>query len=232
MPHRRQNFFNSLPDFEQQAIEEKMRAHAPVAPSFSLEDMEQARKESFDKGQEKGLQMAKDAIEQKTEILVQSMIDNIQIFEKNEIVRQADYIDNAVSIAYRATRKLLKTVLDAEKDTLIKRAIHDFMDDHTSKTALTLYVHPSMVQSVEKYTAMMSSTMVVNGDTALQDTQCRMEWVDGTFEFKPEAMVEQILTVMRPPNVETPDDNAVVDAPEKITHNNEIDNTALDPKDI
>ena len=211
-------FFNNLPDFEQQAIEEKIRAHTPAAPTFSLEDMEIARTESYNKGHAEGLEQAKNSIEQKTEILVQSIVDNIQNFENNEIKRQADYINNAVNIAYKAAEKLLHTVLLDQKEALIKQALLDFMDEHTPKTELTLFVHPELEKSVSKYVTMLSPNISLKTDENFNNTQCRMEWVDGTFEFTPDTMVTNILNAI---NDKIIDDQAVVDETQKIDHNEE-----------
>lgn len=211
-------FFNGLPDFEQQEIEEKIKARTPAAPSFSLEDMEKARQESFNKGHADGLQTAKDSIEQKTEILVQSVIGNINTLETQELQRQQDYINNAISIAYKATERLLSALLDDQKETLLKNALQDFMHDHTPKVTLTLYVHPTLEKSIKKYIQILSPTIDLKTDDTLGETQSRMEWVDGTFEFTPDKMVQSILNTI---HGKVNESNAVVDESKKIDHNND-----------
>jgi flagellar biosynthesis/type III secretory pathway protein FliH len=209
-------FFNGLPDFEQQEIEEKIKSRTPAAPSFSLEDMETARQESFNKGHADGLQTAKNSIEQQTEILVQSIINDVSSFETQELKRQKRYINDAISIAYKATEKILTALLDDQKEILIKSALTDFMQDHTPKTTLSLYVHPTLEKSVQKYIKILSPTIDLKSDDTLGETQSRMEWIDGTFEFAPDKMVQSILDAI---HGKMNDDQAIVDETQKIDHN-------------
>ncbi len=209
-------FFNGLPDFEQQAIEEKIKARTPAEPTFSLEDMEQARKEAFNKGHADGLETAKESIEQKTEILVQSVIKNVHALENQEIIRQQDYINNAISIAYKASEKILHNLLGDQKETLLKNALNDFMHDHTPETTLTLFVHPTLEKPIQKHIKTLSPTITLKGDDNLDETQSRMEWVDGTFEFTPDKMVQSILDAI---HGKINEGQPVVDETQKIDHN-------------
>jgi flagellar biosynthesis/type III secretory pathway protein FliH len=209
-------FFSGLPDFEQQEIEEKIKARTPTEPTFSLEDMEQARKESFNKGHEEGLQTAKESIEQKTEILVQSVVKNVTTLENQEIARQQDYINNTISITYKASEKLLTSLLDDQKEALLKIALNDFMQDHTPKTTLTLFVHPTLEKPVQKHVKILSPNITLKSDDTLGETQSRMEWIDGAFDFTPDKMIQSILDTI---HGKINEDQPVVDETQKIEHN-------------
>lgn len=190
-------FFNSLPDFEKEAEDHKRLAKMPKAPSFSLEDMEDARKASYDKGHADGLQNAKDSIEQQTEILVQSLTARIHDLEQAEKERHDHAINNAIAIAQKSIQNLLPALLDNNGKSLILSALQEFFSDNTPKSDLTLFVHADMVKPLEKHVTQLSSTLNMKSDDALSITQARLEWVDGTFEFKPDAMVNQILETVK-----------------------------------
>lgn len=190
-------FFTDLPDFEKQAEEAVRRKKMPATPTFSLEDMDEARKSTFEKGKEDGLQIAKDAIEQRTEILVQSIIENVHVLEESELARKKNYIENSVAITYKSIDKLLHAIITDQKEEMVKKSLYSFFKDHSKNTKLTIFIHPSMKESVVKYIEMLSHNIEIKTDDTLLDTQTRMEWIDGSFEFNPEGMIQSILDTIK-----------------------------------
>jgi len=211
-------FFNGLPDFEKEAEEEKRLAKTPKAPSFSLEDMEGARQSSYDKGHADGLQNAKDSIEQQTEILVQSLTSRIHDLEQSEGERHDHAINNAIAIAEKSIQHLLPALLDHDKETMIMNALKNFFSDNTPRSTLTLFVNPDMLKPLEKHVLNLSSTLTMQADDALTAAQARLEWVDGTFEFQPDEMVNQILDIMKQ---YSPQKDDSLDGLAQNTHNND-----------
>lgn len=218
-------FFNALPDFEKEAEAEMRRRNAPKAPSFSLEDMEEARKSSFAKGREEGLQIAKDAIEQRTEVLIHSLVDRINDLEKAEDLRHTNAIDNSIAIAFKAVTKLMPKILNDYKKPLILDALDNFFTDHINKHTLTLYTHPSMQDAVGRHVKNLSPSITIETDDTMTDDQVRLEWKDGSFEFKPDAMVDKIIAILKG---HLHENSESLDESTKKTHNNEIDDNTKD----
>jgi flagellar biosynthesis/type III secretory pathway protein FliH len=213
-------FFNGLPDFETEAAEEKRRARMPKEPTFSLKDMEQARAEARQKGYDEGLEAAKLSIEQKTEILIQSVVEDIESMKGEEENRYNASIQNAVSMAYQSIEIIIAPLLDQEKENLIQSALHDFFADHISKSKLALYVHPDMKDPVSKYITMLNPDIELKTDQNMHDTNAKIEWVDGVFDFQPDKLVQNILSVIssyNDTNTDTLDDH------EKTPHNEQIE---------
>jgi flagellar biosynthesis/type III secretory pathway protein FliH len=211
-------FFNALPDFEKEAEAEIRRRNAPKSPTFSLEDMDEARKSAFAKGREEGLQIAKDAIEQRTELLIHSLVDRVQDLEREQDMRHAESINNAITIAYKAIEKLIPTLLDRHKTDLILHALSDFFTTHINKNTLTLWVHPSNEQPVAKHINNLSSTILIETDDTMTDSQVRMEWTNGSFEFKPDTMMNKILDIIAG---HLTDGSGGLDVSPKNPHNND-----------
>ncbi len=226
---REHKFFNSLPDFEKEAEEEKRLRKMPKSPSFSLDDMEDARKAAYDKGHEKGLQSAKDSIEQQTEILVQSLTNRIHDLEQAEIERHETSIINSVTITEKAIKRLLPELLDQNAHGLIKESLSRFFADHTPKSALTLSVHPDMVKPIEKHAHSLSPTMIVKGNESLSTVQAKLEWTDGQYDFKPDQMVTNILEVIQKQLPNNKDDS--LDDSSKTPHNDESNTKQQDSLD-
>lgn len=190
-------FFNSLPDFEKEAEEEKRLRKIPKAPSFSLDDMEDARKSAFDKGHTAGLEMAKDSIEQQTEILIQSLTSRIQELENAEEQRHDNAIKNAISIAEKSMQHLLPAIIDRNGYELILNSLKTFFEEHTAKADMTLFVNPDLLKPIEKHIQNLSPTLALKPADSLSATQTRLEWTDGIYEFKPDIMVGEILNIIK-----------------------------------
>ncbi len=204
-------FFGNLPDFEKEAEEAKRLANMPKSPSFSLDDMEAARKASHEEGRLHGFEQAKNSIEQQTEILVQSLTDRIHALEQAEIARHENAVMQSIAIATKALEKLLPTIIEQEQETLIKAALADFFKDHIAKSDLTLIVNPDMQTAMEKYAPSLHPDLKLKTDNTLTSAQARLEWQDGVFEFKPDTMIESILATFNSyhgTDIETLDDNA------------------------
>lgn len=218
MSDNRKKFLFDLHDFEKEAEEEKEKRKnkAPPAPSFSLEDMEQARKDSFAKGKAEGMQLAKDSIEQQTELLVQSLADDVKRLETAESQRQQDYLDHSIAISYRALEKILGPLLNETQEDQIKTALQGFFSDTAIKTDMTLYVHSSMIKAIEPYAQSLGNKLHLAADDKLSPVQARVEWDTGAFEFKPDVLMEQILQTIK---AHVPD---ALDEGEKNPHNEEI----------
>ena len=224
MTDKGKKFFFDLHDFEKEAEEEKEKRKnkTPPAPSFSLEDMEEARKASFDKGKEHGLQLARDSIEQRTELMVQSLADHVQALERAEQKRTDDYLAHSVAMTYKALKRLLQPLLDQKKEELIKAALIEFFAETTRKADMTLFIHPSMTDAISRHAQNLSSALAIKADNAMDPSQVRVEWASGIFEFKPDRLMEQILQTLEG-RVENAD--LTLDDPSKKPHTTDMTST-------
>ena len=218
MNQNENKFFFDLHDFEKEATEEKDKRNnkTPPPPSFSLEDMEEARAVAFEKGKAHGLDLAKDSIEQQTELMVQSLGVTIQKLEAAESARHTDFLNHSVAMTYKALEKMLPSILDNTKEDLMKASLAEFFTVNTVKSEMTLYVHSSMIPSIKKHASSLSNNLIVTSDDKLTTSQARIEWGDGAFEFKPDTLMEQILQTIKGRIVE---DQQILDETQKKTHN-------------
>ena len=232
MTDKKKKFLFDLHDFEREAEEakEKRKNKTPPAPTFSLDDMEAARTAAFEKGREKGLEQAKDSIEQQTELLVQSLGQTLADLQSAEQKRHDIYLNHAVSMTYKTVSKMLPLLLDETKDQLIKTALHEFFTETTLKNPLTLFIHPSMKAPLEKYIQTVNHDITIMDDETLNPTQTRVEWQNGAFEFKPDHLMERILQTIQGRLIEDAHDvsEQILDAPEKKPHNEIIDTEKQD----
>jgi flagellar biosynthesis/type III secretory pathway protein FliH len=224
---QKNKFFFDLHDFEKEAEEEKEKRSnkSPPAPSFSLEDMEEARRVAHEKGKEEGLQLAKDSIEQTTELIVQSLEDSVHALTKAEAQRHQDYLAHTVAITFKTVKKILPSLLDESKEDIIVAALTGFFAESTMKGDISLQVHPSMTEAVEKHIQKLGNTIVIEGNDQLNPAQAKVEWKNGLYEFTPDKLMEQILQTIK---CRLPETDPILDDPQKKPHNKETDHIEQD----
>lgn len=216
-------FLFDLNNFDVDYEEEKNKK--PKEPTFNLQDMEDARKAAFEQGKAEGLQTAKDGIEQRTEILVQSLAKSITSLETHEKERQEQFTQDALVIAYKTLAQIVPQILETTRSDNIKQFLSEFFLQTASKRNFCLFVHPEMIESVEPHAQHISSNLEIQGDSTLSPTQARIEWTHGTATFSPESIADKILLLIKE-NISDPTalEAELLDESEKNPHNEE-DNT-------
>lgn len=187
-------FLFDLNNFDEHFEAEKNKK--PPEPTFSLHDMEEARTAAFEKGKQEGAQIAKDSIEQRTEILAQSLAANINGLEQSEQKRREHYTQDMLSIVHKA----LKTMMPSLYKTAIAQEIEDFLRDFFRQTAprsnFVLHVHPDMINQITPLAQKIHTDLVIAGDSALSPTTARIEWPYGCAQWNPDDMMHRILDII------------------------------------
>ena len=83
------------------------------------------------------------------------------------------------------------------KIDLMKQALNDFYMQTSTKGNLTLFIHPSMRDAMERHAKSLSATLSVEEDERMSPVQARIEWTNGAFEFTPDLLMEQILQTLQ-----------------------------------
>lgn len=221
-------------DEEAKNRQEKKPA-APPPPTFSLDDMEMARKQAFEKGKEEGARIAKESIEQRTELLVQSLAQNFAVLDAQEEARNRRFVDDSVLIVYNALKASLPTLLAEAAESEIKAALAAFFASSSrSATQYKVFVHADMQDAIAKYAPQLHPSLSIEIDNTLPVSGSRIEWASGLAEWSPEKTVAQILGIIRPfikQGSEIVDDSTKKSHNEPITPNGNAEETAPSHQD-
>lgn len=220
---KNKKYMFDLNNFDEDDDKEKKKA--PPAPTFSLEDMESARKQAHEKGKEEGARIAKESIEQRTEILVQSIAHNFTSLDAQEDQRNKRFVDDSVLMTYKALKACLPSIMKDAAETEIKKALEGFFAGAGRGQSYKLFVHSDMKAAIEKYADAMHANITIQTDDSLAVSGSRIEWASGVAEWAPDKTAEAIIEIMKPfiheksellddstkkthNEQETPDDNA------------------------
>ena len=184
--------------------------------------MEEARGAAFEKGKTEGAQIAKDSIEQRTEILVQSIAGNISTLERGEQARRDQYVQDALIIAYKTLQTLVPSLSNTLATEDINRFLKDFFKSTATQSGFQLTIHPDMEEAITPRAAVIHSDLKIVTDPKLAPTAATITWSEGHATWKPQAINDKILELIKthisdPKSLEA----ELLDESTKKTHNNE-----------
>ena len=214
---KNKKFLFDLHHFDKES-EEAKKKKAPPAPSFSLQDMESARAEAFEKGKVEGTQQAKDSMTQRTEIVVQSIAGQLSVLDKQDHERIQHITDNSIVLIYKALAKAFPNLLTATSSDQIKLFLSDFFNETRVKSGFIVSVHPDMKDAISPYIEQFHQNITVQGDSSLTPNAAKIEWEKGTAHFDPDLLAQKLLDMI---GENVTNKAELLDEPQKKPHNEE-----------
>ena len=193
---KNKKFLFDLHHFDKEAEEAERRKKTPPAPTFSIQDMEDARANAFEKGREEGLKAAKDSITQRIELVIQSLAGNIASLETEETNRANDFRQSSITLIHNALQKAFPELLDMTATAQIKLFLTEFFNETRIRSGFVVYTHPDVTSQVEPYIKQLSTNITLQGDDKLPPNASRIEWDKGHAHFDPDSMAEQLLAII------------------------------------
>jgi hypothetical protein len=192
-PENKKYFFD-LHNFDVDAEAEKKKAKEPPEPTFSMKDMEQARNESYEKGKSDGMEAAKESIEKRTEVVVQSLAGQLQQLESQEQNRKYDYEQSSLVLVYKTLKKVFPSLFHETKEAEVQLFLQKFFQETQNKIGFNVTIH--------------HDTMPPNAAT--------ITWAKGSAHYDPEEMAQKLLDII----MDKIDDKAeLLDDSSKTPHN-------------
>ena len=213
-PHNKKFLFD-LNNFDELSEEEERKKNPP-APTFSLADMEEARASAFEKGKSEGLQMAKDSIEQRMEIIVQSLAQNFATLENEESIRSDKLEKACFVIIYKALKSVFPALFVAVSKTEIENFITKFFDETATKSQYKLIVHSDLVDTITPIAKKIHPEIIVKGDDKTPLSSAHIEWTQGKATWNPQKTADDIMAIIAR-YVDNPAE--LLDESAKTTHN-------------
>ncbi|MGJ3258706.1 MAG: FliH/SctL family protein [Rhodospirillales bacterium] len=179
------------PEVEEDEPEEEI-------PTFSEEEVEQARSEGFDAGKEEGRREAADATEQKLLETVEAAcgklgeIYNTQTEANREIGREM------ISVATAIAKKMFPDLNARNALGEVERVVQETLKAVTEEPRIQIMVNPELREPLTERLGTMThragfeGKVFVNPDPAMQLGDCRIEWSNGAAVRDVEEMWQMI----------------------------------------
>lgn len=208
----------------------------PPEPTFTVEETEALKKESFNIGLAKGLEQAK---QEKEELIFQtaeniaSAIMEIQNRQSEfEQKQEADFINLALTVC----EKILPEIIKKQGVEEVKALLEKSLPAVSEEKKLIIKVSPDNQKTISQYLTKSEllkdkeNSYTVTGDETLQNADCIISWKNGSVERK---TAETFHTIKDMVNNYTKDASLADDEPENEPLEPEItpEETVIDEGD-
>jgi flagellar assembly protein FliH len=195
-------------DFEEDGKrhEQEMHAHEEeifeepeiVAPVFSEEEIELARKEGVQHGFDQGLSEAKNSIQNTLIAVIDNAVGGLQALLAAEEQRTAMAQEIAITTTIGTIKKVWPHVLQQLGPSFIEATIRQSMDYNPEEPRIVVRVHDTMLETVVKSLPQLqeqqafAGKVIVVADDSVIAGDCKVEWADGGLERVSRVLSKQI----------------------------------------
>jgi len=157
-----------------------------IVPTFSEEELNAAREEGFARGKGEGINETLISAEQKTASTLEMIVTKIEDIYQRQDEANMTIAHDAVNVAASITRKLFPQFSTHGAIEEVERVVVSVMEKVVDEPRLTITVNSFLLNGItERLDDMMAETgfegkVILNGDDALPESDCRIEWGAGT----------------------------------------------------
>jgi len=198
---------------EAETVAEEVEEEA--APTFSEEELESARQQSFAEGKEAGIREASDAIETRISDALGSLTGQFQDLFNQHKIATTEIFDDAANIALAIARKCFPHLSETESQRTIEDMVRGVLAEIREEPRVMVHVHPELVAPLNERIkgiagdANFEGQILIIDDEAIAAGDCQVTWSSGSAERdmaaiwqRVDEIVEQNLSAVREDVVE------------------------------
>ncbi len=185
------------PDEDAGAPEEDV-PEAPPAPTFSEEELEQARKQAFTDGMASGHKQAQDSIEQQTALAAGVIGERLAELTRIDQEARQTGVRDVTTLARAIATKVAGDLIDEAPLAVIEKVASESLNRLFGETEVIIRVCETLAEPLRKrleaanvrggFTGQLS----VLGEPSLTGADCRIEWSNGMAERDSDAVWRDI----------------------------------------
>lgn len=206
-------------------VEEVEVVEEEVVPTFSEEELAQARAEGFEAGKEEGRKESAEATEQRILETVESVTENLTRIYNGQTQANHDIAQEMIQISTAIAKKMFPDLNARNALGEVERVVQDTLKAITDEPRVQIMVHPDLREPLTDHLAAMTQRagfegkVYVNPDNTVNLGDCRVEWSHGAAVRDSEAIMEQIDEIIERNlhgedgiTAETPDQDQISDS--------------------
>lgn len=182
----------SEPEIEEPEVEEEQ------VPTFSEEEVEEARSQGFEAGKEEGRKESADATEQRLLETVEAVCAELAKIYESQTEANQDIAKEMIQISTAIAKKMFPDLNARNALGEVERVVQDTLKAITDEPRAQIMVHPDLREPLTERLGSMTQRagfegkIFVNPDTSVPLGDCRVEWSHGAAVRDSEAILEQI----------------------------------------
>lgn len=173
---------------KQAELQRQAELNAPPPLIYNENDIEAAKHEAFQRGQEQGLEDAKKAVETVLVSLVERTLQAAQILLQNEAEREKLLCETALRTTATTIKKFWPQILQTNALETLEKTLRETIANNPDETRMVLRVHDTLLDEVIKRLPQIKEQEAFNGkliviaDETIHPGDCKIEWADGGLE--------------------------------------------------
>ena len=231
------NFDAPKEALQPEPVEEVQEVEEEVVPTFSEDELAQARAEGFEAGKEEGRKESAEATEQRILETIESVAENLAQIINNQVQANHDIAQEMIEISTAIAKKMFPDLNARNALGEVERVVQDTLKAITDEPRVQIMVHPDLREPLtDRIDAMtqragFDGKVYVNPDTTVNLGDCRVEWSHGAAVRDSETIMEQIDEIIKR-NLHGEDTDHVATADNEALAENQIDDQPNDSIDV
>ena len=207
-----------------------------IVPTFSEEELESAKRSSFEQGRAQGLKEAEESRGKFVSALLENVTVDLKSLFASEEERDKRYEYEAINLTMQIVKQLFPALNKKHGLDEIQAMLAEILDAQKEQPQIVIEVHPDYTQDIETQiheiiTSFHSTAIIdVTGKDDLGLADCRCSWKNGGARRNADALFKQIVTTLQEGLADQPiiEDNEVNDTEGVLSENND----AALPQDV
>ena len=208
-------------------------------PTFTEDQLNAARNESFEAGREEGMQEAGNAIETKINDSLGRICTQLDELFKRQAVDTATTFTDAVNIAVAIARKCFPHLNDTHGFAEIERMVSEVLTEVIEEPRVIIHINPTLkdplnerIETIARESNFEGQRLILEAED-LPPGDCRITWSSGTAERTMEGILSKIEQIVEA-NLGSIREEIVEEVAEKINgiEANILPTLAADTNDI
>lgn len=169
-------------------------------PTFTNEEMENAKIDAFEKGKEAGFSQSQESITQNMMVLLEKIEKDIDILFSSEDKRLRKYEQNATYLATEIFTKAFPVYMKTHGMEELQRAVSEALSHHMIPKEIHINVNEAIIEPFKKlikeHTASLQKQVTFETDPSLPEYACRISWPDGGLICDRNTLAEKIFNIL------------------------------------
>lgn len=190
--------FDAPEEPEAEKVEEEEIEPEEIIPTFSEEELEQARAEGFEAGKEEGRREAADATEQKLLETVEAACSKLSDIYNTQTEANRDIAREMISVSTAISKKMFPDLNARNALGEVERVVQETLKAVTEEPRIQIMVNPDLREPLTERLGTMThragfeGKVFVNPDPTMALGDCRIEWSNGAAVRDGEELWEMI----------------------------------------
>lgn len=185
------------PAQDDEAVEEVEEEPEVVLPSFSEEELEDAKKEAFEQGKVEALKESATAIENQIVDTTKAIDEKLNALIHEQKVANRDIFSDAIKVSQAITKKMFPSIIIEQSVPEIENVLRQILTQVMEEPRVTIHINPAVEDALNERIGKISTEtqfegrLLVTASDSIGEGDCTIEWSNGEAERNMENLLSE-----------------------------------------